>query len=74
MITVSMTDIAKMLCVNRTTVWHWRRKGYITPIERVGSPLYDLKAVCDAVVRHNLKASSDVLNKVQAMLAQRAAV
>jgi DNA-binding transcriptional MerR regulator len=73
MITVNMTDIAKIVGVDYSTVWHWRRKGYVSPIAHVGRPLYDLEAIYDAIIEHRLKASGDTLLRIQSLLSQHVA-
>ena len=41
----SVDQVAKMLGVDKTTLWRWARKGYLTPIEVGGKRRYKMSDV-----------------------------
>ena len=48
---LTVNETAKMLCVNRSTLWSWNKKGYLCPVEIGGKRRYKIS---DSLSKHLL--------------------
>ena len=48
---LTVNETAKMLCVNRSTLWSWNKKGYLCPVEIGGKRRYKISDI-DSILKN----------------------